>query len=284
MLKQVAIEFRLPRYPEPRFSGSSARHLVSLIAGNEVHPRLFHHGDDRVSTLKSPSLIRWSGGRQSFRINGIGPLGIEDVVDAMPIIANALMARHGEVGIRRIESECSLVHSAEPSFYIASNLVLARDARAFQKVALDMTDADRIALAERIVSRSIRRQYDYLVETYGDAFGDELNDFDWKHFSIKPLAVGPLVPRRTSHGGVVYTVADFAFQAHFNIKGAWGAGHAVNPGLGQIWFAQLPSVCENWRDYLHNSRGDRPSEESVRDRAQVARTAFAGKRPVRSAA
>ena len=284
MLEQTAIEFRLPRYPEPRFSGSSARHLISLLAGNEVHPRLFHHADDRVSTLKSPSLIRWSGGQRSFRVTGIGPLGAADVIEAAPIIANTLMKQHGEVGIRRIESECSLDHSPEPAFYIASNLVLARDARAFQKIALDMSEADRMGLAQTIVTRSVRRQYDYLVDTYGDDFGDALDDFDWQHLSIKPLAVGPLVPRRTRHGGTVYTVADFAFQSHFRIKGAWAAGHGVNPGLGQIWFAQLPSVCESWRDYLQNGRGDRPSAESVRERAELARTAFADKRSIRIAA
>ncbi len=108
MLEQVAIEYRVPRLSEARISGSAARHLISRLAGNDLHPRIFHHGDDRVSTLKSPSLVRWSGGAKRFRLIGIGPLGIEDVSATVPILTNVLFKHYGGAAIDMIRTTCSL--------------------------------------------------------------------------------------------------------------------------------------------------------------------------------
>lgn len=258
-LTQVEYQFKVPGFNGGAHIGAAfGRKLVGSVAGNALHPRIFHHTDDRRGTLNGPSLVRWGGGRKMIRLIGLGPLGIDDVDRAVWTIHAALSERFGPVSVGRRDSRCCLRFAEKPSAFIASNMVVASKPRDFEVLILDADEASRREIVLKALVSGLRKQYKGLHDAYGETFGDEMGDLDWRMLDIKLLGVGPLrMVRGGSYGDRVfhYTTCDVAFSASMDLSGQWNGGLVTSAGFGNTWYAQLPRQCPSWGDYLEHFRG-----------------------------
>ena len=258
-IPQVEYQFLIPGFDgSPHIGASLGRKLVGSVAGSAVNPRLFNHNEARTGTVNSPSLVRWGGGNRMIRLIGLGPLGIADVDEAVWPIHAALSKRFGAVSVTRRDSKCALSFAEKVSVFVAANMVVASKPKAFERLVLESDEAARRDLALTALKSGLRKQYDALIESYGDAFGDPMQDLDWQMLGIKVLGVGPLrMVRGGAYGDRVfhYTTCDIAFSASMALAGQWNAGLVTSPGYGNTWYCQLPPQCASWQEYLQERRG-----------------------------
>lgn len=212
---------------------------------------------------------------------GIGPEAINTIEAAAPMLLMRLSEKYGAVAVQRVPTECGLKHSLEPKHYIASRLVVARDAASFQRLMFHTTTDALRSQVQALILKGLQRQYNALQEAFGDAFGPPMSEDDWTYQDIKILGVGPLQSTQLKPGGSIYSVIDAAFSAHFELQGQWNVGRLVNPGLGHAWYAALPPDFDSWEDYLANGRGRQNREIEHRERALASASRYATKKGAR---
>lgn len=238
MPRQLETLFFIPP-PEGRTSwrGGDARTRLSHLAGDALPLALFHKNDDG-SPKQSRALVRWAGGRECFRIVGVGAAANEAVQAAAMPVARALMSGDRPVRVEMRETRVSCAIQGAPTGYRLARLVVAKSTAEVHAFWNQLDDAGRRERIAGMVRRGIVAQIETL-QRLGE--GEDLPEPDEtliRLLNVRVLAIGDpaveYVGSNRSGGARHVDVVDANIQINAVLGGHWNAGWMAHLGYGHI--------------------------------------------------
>lgn len=224
--------------PEGRscWGGVDARLHLSHLAGDVLPLALFHKNEDGTRD-QSRALVRWGGGRNCFRVTGIGYHAVQAVQTAGLQVARALSSdAKRPVRVELRESVVSLVLQRAPLLFRVHHLVVAKSTAETGAFWNGLDDAGRRERIAQLVLRGLAAQIRALQRTGEDDGLPDPDSFFEGMVGIRVVEIGDPMVSRVSVGEKPrhVDVVGVTFEACMKLGGHWNAGFMGHLGFGRI--------------------------------------------------